>query len=56
MSIRKINSVYLLDFSISDLLEKINESQALGQLRSKQDALDMVSCLLSSGEDFAKEY
>jgi len=41
---------------IGDLLEKINESQALGQLRSKQDALDMVSCLLSSGEDFAKEY
>ena len=41
---------------VGDLLEKINESQALGQLQSKQDALDMVSCLLSSGEDFAKEY
>ena len=41
---------------VGDLLEKVNESQALGQLQSKQDALDMVSCLLSSGEDFAKEY
>ena len=41
---------------IGDLLEKVNESQALGQLVSKQDALNMVDCLLSSGEDFAKEY
>ena len=39
-----------------DLLEKVNESHALGQLKSKQDALDLIEGLLSLGEDFAKEY
>ncbi|MQG19433.1 MAG: CCA tRNA nucleotidyltransferase [SAR202 cluster bacterium] len=41
---------------VGDLLEKVNESHALGQLKSKQDALDLIEGLLSLGEDFAKEY